>query len=222
MAAERQRECADDHDEQLQHAVIVAGVGARFNSDEFWRCSVDRTAVWDLVRVDNCTAPRPGTYRRIRASAAPAAHRCGAGAGVPDHPGSRRRPRAHLRPRTRTLPCRISQPSGSTWSSKRTGAQHRTHHSHHRAASANSSSRDSERPGSCRDSDTASVARSAFGMSPRRGAHCCALNPERSPAPSRPPTSRGEQSAEQSSLPLDGDSHWTKPVSTGRKIKAVQ
>jgi hypothetical protein len=39
VAAERQRECADDHDEQLQHAVIVAGVGARFNADEFWRCS---------------------------------------------------------------------------------------------------------------------------------------------------------------------------------------
>jgi hypothetical protein len=36
---ERQRECADDHDEQLQHAVIVAGVGAKFNSDEFWRWS---------------------------------------------------------------------------------------------------------------------------------------------------------------------------------------
>jgi hypothetical protein len=39
VAAERQRECADDHDEQLQHAVIVAGVGAKFNSDEFWRGS---------------------------------------------------------------------------------------------------------------------------------------------------------------------------------------
>jgi hypothetical protein len=39
MAAERQRECADDHDEQLQHAVIVAGLGEKFNSDEFWRWS---------------------------------------------------------------------------------------------------------------------------------------------------------------------------------------
>jgi hypothetical protein len=29
MAAERQRKCADDHDEQLQHALIVAGVGAK-------------------------------------------------------------------------------------------------------------------------------------------------------------------------------------------------
>ena len=35
MAAQRQRECVDDHDEQRQHAVIVAGVGAKFNSDEF-------------------------------------------------------------------------------------------------------------------------------------------------------------------------------------------
>ena len=39
MAAECQRDCADDHDEQLQHAVIVVGVGAKFNSDEFWRWS---------------------------------------------------------------------------------------------------------------------------------------------------------------------------------------
>jgi hypothetical protein len=27
------------HDEQLQHAMIAAGVGAKFNSDEFWRWS---------------------------------------------------------------------------------------------------------------------------------------------------------------------------------------
>jgi hypothetical protein len=39
MAAERQRDCADHHDEQFQHAVIVVGVGAKFNSDEFWRWS---------------------------------------------------------------------------------------------------------------------------------------------------------------------------------------
>jgi hypothetical protein len=39
MATERQRECADDHDEQLQHPVIVAGVGGKFDSDEFWRWS---------------------------------------------------------------------------------------------------------------------------------------------------------------------------------------
>ena len=39
MAAERQRKCANDHDEQLQHAVIVAGARAKFNSDEFWRAS---------------------------------------------------------------------------------------------------------------------------------------------------------------------------------------
>jgi integrase/recombinase XerD len=29
MAAERQRKCADEHDEQLQHASIVAGAGAK-------------------------------------------------------------------------------------------------------------------------------------------------------------------------------------------------
>jgi hypothetical protein len=29
MAAERQRKSADDHDKQLQHASIVAGVGAK-------------------------------------------------------------------------------------------------------------------------------------------------------------------------------------------------
>jgi hypothetical protein len=39
MAAERQRECADDHDDQIQHARILAGVGANFNPDEFWRWS---------------------------------------------------------------------------------------------------------------------------------------------------------------------------------------
>jgi hypothetical protein len=32
---ERQRECADDHDKQLQHPVIVAGVGAKFSSTSF-------------------------------------------------------------------------------------------------------------------------------------------------------------------------------------------
>jgi len=36
MSAERQRKCANDYDERLQHAVIVAGIGAKFNSDEFW------------------------------------------------------------------------------------------------------------------------------------------------------------------------------------------
>jgi len=44
MAAERQRECSDDHDEQLQHAVIVAGVRGKFNPDEFWRGSGCRNA----------------------------------------------------------------------------------------------------------------------------------------------------------------------------------
>jgi hypothetical protein len=37
VAAERQRERPDHHDQQFQHAVIVAGVGAPFNSDQFWR-----------------------------------------------------------------------------------------------------------------------------------------------------------------------------------------
>ena len=40
MAAERQRQCAADHDEQLQHAAIVAGVGTKINVDEFWRGSL--------------------------------------------------------------------------------------------------------------------------------------------------------------------------------------
>ena len=40
MSAKRQRQRADDHDEQFQHAVIVAGVGAKFNSDAFWRGSL--------------------------------------------------------------------------------------------------------------------------------------------------------------------------------------
>ena len=44
MAAERQCKGANDHDDQLQHAVIVAGVGAKFNSDEFWRWSRRRGA----------------------------------------------------------------------------------------------------------------------------------------------------------------------------------
>ena len=35
MAAERQRQCADDHDEELQHAPIVAGVGAKINGTSF-------------------------------------------------------------------------------------------------------------------------------------------------------------------------------------------
>jgi hypothetical protein len=48
------------------------------------------------------------------------------------------------------------------------GAQHRMGRSHHRAASASSSSRDSESPGRCGDSDTASSRRSAFVMSRRR------------------------------------------------------
>jgi hypothetical protein len=37
VSAERQRQRAADHNEQLQHASIVAGVGATINADEFWR-----------------------------------------------------------------------------------------------------------------------------------------------------------------------------------------
>jgi hypothetical protein len=56
------------------------------------------------------------------------------------------------------------------------GAQHRIVRSHHRAASASSSSRDSESAGSCSDSDTASMARSVFVMSPRRYASIAMQN----------------------------------------------
>ena len=34
MASERQHERAGDHDEEAQHAMTVAGVGQKFNSDE--------------------------------------------------------------------------------------------------------------------------------------------------------------------------------------------
>jgi hypothetical protein len=46
MAAESHRQRAADHDEQLQHASIVAGVGTKINGDEFWRGSpsVSRSA----------------------------------------------------------------------------------------------------------------------------------------------------------------------------------
>jgi hypothetical protein len=56
MSAKRQRQRAADHDEQLQHAAIVAGVCAKINSDEFWRGSADVVAgctwwaVWDEFR----------------------------------------------------------------------------------------------------------------------------------------------------------------------------
>jgi hypothetical protein len=41
MAAERQRQRAADHDEQIQHASIGASVGKKINVDEFWRGSRD-------------------------------------------------------------------------------------------------------------------------------------------------------------------------------------
>jgi len=40
MAAERQRQGADDHDQQFQHERIVAVAGAKFNADEFWKWTV--------------------------------------------------------------------------------------------------------------------------------------------------------------------------------------
>jgi antitoxin (DNA-binding transcriptional repressor) of toxin-antitoxin stability system len=40
MSAERQRQRAADHDEHLQHASIVDGVGAKINAAEFWRGSL--------------------------------------------------------------------------------------------------------------------------------------------------------------------------------------
>ena len=51
VAAKNQGQRADDHDEQLQHAEIVAGVAAKFNSDEFWQWSGTKT-VTDLVVVE--------------------------------------------------------------------------------------------------------------------------------------------------------------------------
>ena len=35
MAAERRRQRAGDQNKQLHHALIVAGIGARFHADEF-------------------------------------------------------------------------------------------------------------------------------------------------------------------------------------------
>ena len=64
------------------------------------------------------------------------------------------------------FPC--SNPARGDVSPVTAGAQHRIVRSHHRAASASSSIRNSESPGSCGDSDTASLSRSAFVMSPRR------------------------------------------------------
>ena len=40
MSAESQRQRPTDDDQQLEHVPIVAGAGARINSDEFWRGSV--------------------------------------------------------------------------------------------------------------------------------------------------------------------------------------
>ena len=34
---ESQRQCTTDDDQQLEHVSILAGAGARINSDEFWR-----------------------------------------------------------------------------------------------------------------------------------------------------------------------------------------
>ena len=37
MSAESQRQRTTDDDQQLEHVSILAGAGARINSDEFWR-----------------------------------------------------------------------------------------------------------------------------------------------------------------------------------------
>ena len=42
MSAESQRQRPTDDDQQLEHVPIVAGAGARINSDEFWRGSGSR------------------------------------------------------------------------------------------------------------------------------------------------------------------------------------
>jgi hypothetical protein len=39
MSVESQRQRTTDDDQQLQHASIVAGAGAKINGDEFWRAS---------------------------------------------------------------------------------------------------------------------------------------------------------------------------------------
>jgi hypothetical protein len=39
MSAESQRQGTTDEDRQLEHVPILAGAGARINSDEFWRTS---------------------------------------------------------------------------------------------------------------------------------------------------------------------------------------
>ena len=39
MSTESQRQCTTDDDQQLEHVSILAGAGARINSDEFWRGS---------------------------------------------------------------------------------------------------------------------------------------------------------------------------------------
>src|SRR5262245_29254647 len=45
MAAAHQRQAADNHNEQLQHGAIVAGIGAQYNSDAFWRGTVTSSAM---------------------------------------------------------------------------------------------------------------------------------------------------------------------------------
>jgi hypothetical protein len=44
MAAERQRECADDHDEQLQHGGSWLELALNSTPDEFWRASIPSIA----------------------------------------------------------------------------------------------------------------------------------------------------------------------------------
>jgi len=58
MAAKRQRQRTADHNEQLQHASIVAGIGARINADEFWRGSGAVHPALELLHGDNVAGHR--------------------------------------------------------------------------------------------------------------------------------------------------------------------
>jgi hypothetical protein len=73
MAAARQRQRTADHDEQLQHASIVAGVGGKFNADEFWRRSPSR--IRPVAREQSGPATQGGQARRSAERGAGPGHR---------------------------------------------------------------------------------------------------------------------------------------------------
>ena len=58
MAAERQRQRAADHHEQLQHASIVADVASKIKEEEFWRGSKCRN-VHRVRSCHHCAVQRP-------------------------------------------------------------------------------------------------------------------------------------------------------------------